>query len=123
MEEPSTNHLVSTVPQDRISCVYTQESPVISLFKQLVVQERCEGCGSIAVGVRGLVFYFPAYCHPLCLLTMVVLETFLGDCPPTPVRVEEVYFFLCHNMLLVAFSCRTAVFPLPVERSQQGSGP
>ena len=123
MEEPSTSHLVSTVPQDRISSVYTQESPVISLFKQLVVQERCECCRSIAVGMRGLMFYFPACCHPLCVLTMAVLKTSLGDYPPTPFHVEGGYFFLCHKMLLVAFSCRTAVFPLPVGRSQQGCGP
>lgn len=124
MEEPSTSHLVSTVPQDRISSVYTRENPVISLFKQLVIQEQCEDCSSVAVGTRGLlVSYCPACGHPLCLLTMVGLKTFLGDYPPTPFHVKEAYFSLCHKMLLVAFSCRTAGFPLPVGRSQQGSGP
>lgn len=118
------SHLVSTVPQDRISSVYTQENPVISLFKQVVVQEQCEDCSSVAVGMRGLLmFYCPACGHLLCLLTMVGLKTFLGDYPPTPFHVKEAYFSLCHKMLLVAFSCRTAVFPLPVGRSQQGSGP
>lgn len=36
------------------------------------------GVKAIAVGMRDLTIYFPALCHPLCLLTMVGLDTSLS---------------------------------------------